>query len=98
MLPSSPCAAAPGLGVAAASAPAQVSPRGPRSGRELGAWEPALGSAGPRGRVTRQPGGPGCLAWGGRGAEPGRPWRLRQSSPRDAGTRVGFAGAGRAGR
>lgn len=98
VLPSSPCAAAPGLGVAAASAPAQVSPRGPRSGRELGAWEPALGSAGPRGRVTRQPGGPGCLAWGGRGAEPGRPWRLRQSSPRDAGTRVGFAGAGRAGR
>lgn len=57
MLPSSPCAAAPGLGVAAASAPAQVSPRGPRDGRELGAPEPAPGSAGPRGRVTRQPGG-----------------------------------------
>ncbi|MEJ1269444.1 hypothetical protein NN561_000254 [Cricetulus griseus] len=55
VLPSSPCAAAPGLGVAAASAPAQVSPRGPRGGRELGAPEPAPGSTGPRGRVTRRP-------------------------------------------
>lgn len=57
MLPSSPCAAAPGLGVAAASAPAQVSPRGPRGGRELGAREPAPGSARPRGWVKRRPGG-----------------------------------------
>lgn len=76
MLPSSPCAAAPGLGVAAASAPAQVSPRGPRGGRELGAPELALAIVGPRGWVTRRSSGglaPG--AWHGAGGvrSPGGP-------------------------
>lgn len=102
VLPSSPCAAAPGLGVAAASAPAQVS-ESLRAARREGAGCPGasageLGAQGAGDAMTQRGPGPGCLAWGGRGAQPGRPWRLRQSSPRDAGTRVGFAGAERAGR
>lgn len=76
VLPSSPCAAAPGLGVAAASAPAQVSPRGPRGGRELGASEPAQGSTGPRRRVTRRSCGglaPGAKRGAGGVRSPGGP-------------------------
>lgn len=80
VLPSSPCAAAaPGLGVAAATAPAQVSPGGPIGRRGLGADADARGwgarrqrgrGAGPRGRVTWVAQGagwglsPGCGAWG----------------------------------
>lgn len=107
-LPSSPCAAAaaaPGLRLAAATAPAQVSPgRGPGGPRGVGVGADARGwgarrerrgGAGPRGPRR---GGPIPGAGSEGGAGPGRPWRLRQRTPRGAGIRVGFGGAGQAGR
>lgn len=62
--------------------------------------------AGARGESAEEALGPGDRGRGGPipgagsegGAGPGRPWRLRQRTPRGAGIRVGFGGAGQAGR
>lgn len=110
-LPSSPCAAAtaaPGLGVAALTAPAQVSPGRVRQPEEAGCGcgcarlrRAARGQRRRWAQGARDARGPGDWV----GAQPrvpgvgtGRPWRLRQRTPRGAGIRVGFGGAWRAGR
>lgn len=63
--------------------------------RGWGARRERRGGAGPRGPRR---GGPIPGAGSEGGAGPGRPWRLRQRTPRGAGIRVGFGGAGQAGR